>query len=82
MFEYLQRTSINVCADIESPMAEAFFERKPVVFHAGNQSMINNEPIEKISHHVWLSNHVDNGKSKEINDRHFESLLKQYDKMD
>jgi hypothetical protein len=52
-----------------------------VVFHTQNQSLINNNPIEKISHHIWLSKHAENGKSKEVSEKDFQTLLTQYAKM-
>lgn len=36
-----------------------------------------NKPIEKIVHYVWLSNHKQNGRSKEISENNLYNLLKQ-----
>ena len=83
MYRYLQNTATNTCnADVSPKLINAFKGKKPVVFHAQEQSLINNKPIEKISHHIWLSKHVDNGKSKEMSEKDFQSLLVQFTKMD
>lgn len=69
-------------ANAESMLESAFIQKKPVVFHISDQCPINDRPIEKISHHIWLSNHADKGKSKEVREKDFQSLLSQYAKMD
>lgn len=46
-------------------------------FHTSDICPINNKPIEKIVHYVWLSKHKQNGKSGEISENNFQKLLKQ-----
>ena len=73
---------MNSSLNLENIFHDSINQRKATVFHNGDLSLKNNKPIEKISHHIWLSNHVNNGKSKEINDDDFQSLIKQINRLD
>lgn len=54
-------------------------------YRADKELPVNNYPIEKITHHIWVKAHQDvgkNGKDKEINDEDLTSLLDQFAKID
>jgi hypothetical protein len=72
-------TESNTCyKDVDAVVRQKMLEEHEYqAFHASNICPINYKPIEKIVHYVWLSNHKQNGKSKEISEKNFQNLLKQ-----
>lgn len=72
-------TESNTCyKDADNVVRQKMFqEYEHQAFHTSYICPINNKPIEKIVHYVWLSNHKQNGRSKEISENNFQNLLKQ-----
>jgi hypothetical protein len=72
-------TESNTCyKDVDGVVRKKMLnEYEHQAFHTSDICPINNKPIEKIVHYVWLSNHKQNEKSKEISENNFQALLKQ-----